>query len=436
MFKATFALGLPVLMMLAACTSARPHHSGPITGNGFAVDHVRAFDGSKSIEDTTVVVRDGLIEAVGKDLRVPEDLPLIDGSGKTLLPGLIDAHTHTYYEGALIDALRFGVTTELDMLTNVDFAAQYAPRRTSMAQTNLADLWSAVRLVTSERNDWLKNPTLTSPVGAEEFVRARIAEGSDYIKIHYEPNRPEIDKTAISRETLEATVAAAHKQGKIAVVHVTQIEPARHAVEAGADGLAHVFLDEVVDDALLAKMKRRRTFVVPTLVVFLAGSTDEEPWKELTADTRLAPFLSKNNLGSLTFLETNKLPHRSVIDPAKARATVKRLQANGIDVLAGTDTPNPGIAHGVSMHGELSELVKAGLTPAQALAAATRLPAERFGLKDRGRIAAGQRADLVMVEGDPTMDITASRAIVRIFKNGFEIDRAVPPPPPPKPAAP
>jgi imidazolonepropionase-like amidohydrolase len=170
--------------------------------------------------------------------------------------------------------------------------------------------------------------------------------------------------------------------------------------------------------------------------VFLAGSTDEEPWKDLTADQYLAPFLSKNNLGSLTFLETNTLPNRSVIDPSKARATIRRLQTNGIDVLAGTDTPNPGVAHGVSMHGELSELVQAGLTPVQALAAATRVPAERFGLKDRGRIAAGQRADLLMVEGDPTTDITATRSIVRVFKNGFEIDRAIPPVPPKPTTAP
>ncbi len=330
-----------------------------------------------------------------------------------------------------MDALRFGVTTELDMLTDVAFAERFLPGRASMARTHLADLWSAVRLVTAKKNDWLKNPILTSPADADAFVRARIAEGSDYIKIHYEPNRPEMSP-AISRETLVATVAAAHAHGKRAVVHVTQIGPARDAVEAGADGLAHVFLDEVIDDALLARMKQRRTFVVPTLSVFLAGSTDEEPWKELTADQRIAPFLSKNNLGSLTFLETNTLP-KTLIDPARMRATVARLQTGGIDVLAGTDTPNPGIAHGVSMHGELAQLVRAGLTPVQALAAATRLPAQRFGLEDRGRIVPGRRADLVLVERDPTSDITATRAIVRVFKNGFDIDRNVPSPPP-KPA--
>src|SRR5690606_14541411 len=124
----------------------------------------------------------------------------------------------------------------------------------------------------------------------------------------------------------------------------------------------------------------------PTLVVFLAGSTDEEPWKELIADPNLGPFLSPNQLASMQFLETNHIP-RTPIDPEIPRRNIARLAAAGIDILAGTDTPNPGIAHGVSLHGELSELVEAGLTPVQALAAATRLPAERFGLTDRGRIA-------------------------------------------------
>jgi imidazolonepropionase-like amidohydrolase len=81
------------------------------------------------------------------------------------------------------------------------------------------------------------------------------------------------------------------------------------------------------------------------------------------------------------------------------------------------------------------QLVKAGLTPTQALASATRLPAERFGLNDRGRIAEGLRADLLLVDGDPTTDIKATRAIARIFKNGYEVDRAAVMPSPPSPQA-
>src|SRR5690554_5170697 len=106
-----------------------------------------------------------------------------------------------------------------------------------------------------------------------------------------------------------------------------------------------------------------------------------------------------------------------------ALASVAALHAAGVDILAGTDAGNPGTAHGASMHGELALLVRAGLSPAAALAAATSMPARRFGLDDRGRIAPGLRADLLLVEGDPTADIEATRAIVGIWKNGHAVAR-------------
>ena len=93
-------------------------------------------------------------------------------------------------------------------------------------------------------------------------------------------------------------------------------------------------------------------------------------------------------------------------------------------ILAGTDAPNPGTAHGSSLHRELELLVQAGLSPEAALAAATSVPARIYGLRDRGRIAPGLRADLVLVNGDPSRDITATRDIVSIWKRGVRLERA------------
>jgi imidazolonepropionase-like amidohydrolase len=103
--------------------------------------------------------------------------------------------------------------------------------------------------------------------------------------------------------------------------------------------------------------------------------------------------------------------------------SVARLRQAGVPLLAGTDSPNPGTAPGPSIHRELELLVRAGLTPVEALRAATSAPARAFGLEDRGQIAVGQRADLVLVRGDPTTDILATRDIVRIWKGGHEFDR-------------
>ena len=101
-----------------------------------------------------------------------------------------------------------------------------------------------------------------------------------------------------------------------------------------------------------------------------------------------------------------------------------RLLADaGVTLLAGTDAPNPGTVFGASLHRELELLVRAGLTPVQALAAATSEPARVFGLADRGRVAAGLRADLMLVAGDPLADITATRAIARIWRDGVCLDR-------------
>ncbi len=107
-----------------------------------------------------------------------------------------------------------------------------------------------------------------------------------------------------------------------------------------------------------------------------------------------------------------------------ANQAVRQLKAARVPILAGTDVGNPGTAQGASMHGELELLVRAGLTPVEALRAATEAPAAAFHLDDRGRIAPGKRADLVLVNGDPTTDIRLTRDIAAVWKAGREIDRA------------
>ena len=104
-----------------------------------------------------------------------------------------------------------------------------------------------------------------------------------------------------------------------------------------------------------------------------------------------------------------------------ADEAVRQLKAEHVPMLAGTDAANPGTAQGASMHGEMELLVRAGLTPVEALRAATASPAAAFHLDDRGQVAPGKRADLVLVNGDPTADIRHTRAIVAVWK--AEIDR-------------
>ena len=398
----------------------------PLDGNSFVVRNVRVFDGERVFERVNVVVRAGRIISVGRS-KPPAGLPVVDGSGRTLLPGFIDAHAHVLSEGALRNALRFGVTTQLDMFTKVDFMQAHRAQRELLTQTDLSDLYSAGAPVTSAggmgTQFGIPFPTIKGPEEASAFVRARVAEGSDYIKLIYEPEAGIV--TTISSETLAAVVAAAHAQGKLAVVHITSLKGARAAIAAGADGLAHLFGDELIDDALVRKMAARGMFVTPTLSLFAAIS-GAGLGPELAADPHISPLLTAAQRASLTTPPPGKggpmASYLSRFNIKTASENVRRLRAAGVRILAGDDVPNLG-THGVSMHGELQLLTQAGLTTAEALKAATSNPAKVFKLTDRGRIVPGARADLVLLDGNPLTDIKATRAILQVFKNGYDVRR-------------
>src|SRR5690606_30772700 len=139
----------------------------------------------------------------------------------------------------------------------------------------------------------------------------------------------------------------------------------------------------------------------------------------LAEDERVAPYLTPADLQSLA----SPFHGFEALSFEVASEGIAQMHAAGVRVLAGTDAPNPGTAFGASIHRELELLTHAGLSPSEALAAATSVNADTFGLTDRGRVIEGQAADLMLVEGDPTVDITATRAIVAVYRNGVAIDR-------------
>jgi imidazolonepropionase-like amidohydrolase len=390
-----------------------------------AFEKVRVFDGVEVIPSTTVIVRDGIISAVAADAAVPAGATVIDGRGKTLIPGLIDAHTHTFVPEHLRAAIVFGVTTELDMFTQASFAAARRSEQSADKADGRADLFSAGTLVTAPGGHGTEYgfpiPTINNADRAGEFVAARIAEGSDYIKIVYDDG-VEIGQPwkTIDELTLAAVIRAARDRKKLAVVHVLAREFARRAIAHGADGLVHLFIDKPVDDAFVRLAVERKVFVIPTLTVLESVNRDGGGAR-LASDAALAPFLMPEDArmlrsrfpGSPPSPEVQKIPGE----------TVKALKAAGVPILAGTDCGNAGTTHGASIHRELALLVSAGLTPSEALGAATGATAKAFGLSDRGRIATGLRADLVLVSGDPTVEITATRQIAGVWKRGRAIDR-------------
>ena len=350
----------------------------------------------------------------------------IDGTGQTLLPSFIDGHTHAWGTPSSAPSSSASPPSSTCSPTSTS-TARCGKEQAKTGAPDRADLYSAGTLATAPGGHGteygIKIPTLTKPEEAQAWVDARIAEGSDYIKIIVEDGSPYGMKTpTLDRATVEALVAAAHKRGKLAVVHISTEAGAEMAIAAGADGLVHIFTDRAPEAAFIALVKQHKAFVTPTLTV-VESTTGTPSGKALPDDPRLSRYLRADEVANLR----KAFPSRGGLDFNNALAAVRQLHAAGVPILAGSDSPNPGTTHGASLHRELELLVSAGLSPTEALAAATASPARAFGLKDRGRIAPGLRADLVLVQGDPTTDITATRAIERVWKLGHEMLRPVAP---------
>lgn len=409
-----FVAGSFFLMLVVSSAAGQDTES-------FVIRGARIFDGQEVIDGVDVLIRNGVIAGMSEGIAAG-DATVIDGSGRTLMPGLIDAHVHVFGD-ALQAALRFGVTTALDMFTHPDLARMLRKND----DPTMADMRSAGILATAPNGHGTQFgfpiPTLTDPEEAVGFVDDRIAEGSDYIKLVYDDGSGWSGQIpTISLEILKAVIEAAHAKGLLAVVHVHDLHHSREALEAGADGLVHLFLDAIPDDEFLVMAKANDVFVTPTFSI-LESVCGRTGGADLADDPLLASRMTAADRAALRrpFPASTERPDYEI-----AREAARLLHDAGVPLLAGSDAPNPGTAHGASIHRELFLLVEAGLSPMEALRSATSLPASRFGLDDRGVIAEGKRADLLLVEGDPTTDVTATRRIVRVWKAG----RAAPDPQP------
>ena len=260
---------------------------------------------------------------------------------------------------------------------------------------------------------------LTDPEQAAEWVRARGAEGSDWIKIIYEDGRAfGMEIPSLDGETVAAVIGAAHAEGLAAVVHVSTLERALEATAIGADGLVHVWRDEVVSEADVRRFAEAEVFVVPTLSVMV--SADDSAVAELVQHTDEA-MLSPMQRETLAARFSGSMEEGGRV----AVKNVRRLHEAGVRLVAGTDAPNQGTGAGISMHGELRLLSRAGLRSAEVLEAATSVAADAFGVADRGRIAEGYLADLVLVRGDLEEDLSRSHDIVAVWKDGHLVERGV-----------
>lgn len=351
---------------------------------------VRNVRPAGSLGDPVDVEFEETITAIRPGGSSPASGAAVDGSGRFLVPGLIDTHVHLRTLDALLAAASAGITTTVDLGTHPDaLVAQLRAERGVPAILSAGSAASAPGGTQTVVMGFPAESAVTGPDDAARYLDWRTANGADAIKIIIEdPAATEVP--ALDPATLRALVDGAHERGLLAVAHVVTAAAFDRGLDAGADILTHVPLDRPLPEATVQRMLDQGTIASPTLVM-------------------------------MRTMATARLGDRADAAFSTAVESVRVLHAAGVPIVAGTDaneTPFAPVPHGSSLHDELGYLQQAGLSAAEALAAATSGAADALRLSDRGRITVGARADLVLSSADPLADLTALRTPAAVWIGG------------------
>jgi len=413
---------------------------GAAPDGGTLIRGARVFDGSGALAaPADVLIQGDRIVAVGASLRAPRGARIVNARGMTLIPGLHDLHTHLRASGfsapedlgkAYAGHLVHGVTTVNDFSVSGEMLAPIremtSPGTTSAGALTAPNLMLAIRIGVPQGHGteygWGDAFTLqaTTPRAADIAMRRALAYRPNVIKVFADGWRygrsPDLD--SMNLPTLRTIVERAHEANIPVITHTVTLEGAKIAAAAGVDALGHGIGDALVDDELIALMRANGTAYVPTMVVY-------EPQQ--------ARVFSPAELRTLRRQEREREEAQRAETPepiadydarrwATLRENLRRLKAAGIRVGIGTDAGIGGVYQGSSAVREVQILAEHGFTPAEALAAATSVSAGILRQSaDHGRIAAGQRADLVLVGGRPDERTEDLYDVRRVFVAGREI---------------
>jgi imidazolonepropionase-like amidohydrolase len=427
--------------------------SAPSCTHCTVVRHVRVVDADGVRMDRSVAIEGASILFDVDDAgSIAGTAMEIDGTNKTLLPGLWDMHVHLQASGTprgepialdlpahLMGYLISGVTSIFDMGSD----------RNSIL--SLRDRIRAGGLLAPHL--FSVGPLFTAPGGhpcirdySADFCSLVTDDGSaETLVAALEPLHPDLVKLVIeggiaplnpiprvTSDEVRAVSDAAHRHNLRVISHVSRTQDAIDAVSGRVDALAHIPVEVPLADDVLDAIARAKIPVVSTIVVYDAfghfiddpGYLDDplvaatvEP-DAIAADRDPSVRASYGTPSGQTFITD----FRSYA--ANAAENLRRLKAKGVPILAGSDAGNFYVFHGPGLHRELQLMVKAGLSPVEAIAAATRAPAMFAGAMNSGLVQAGYAADLLLVDGDASSDIMALEAIDRVFLGGEAIDRS------------
>jgi imidazolonepropionase-like amidohydrolase len=451
MFRAQTSLALLLLPLLstAACQRTEPTATTPtdtLVLTGFSL-----IDGTgrAAAPNSAMTIEEGRIRWVGPaaELTVPAGAATVDLAGKYVMPGLINLHGHLgnavgleqkaelytrqTVEHDLQTYASYGVTTMLSLGIDKDLIfdvrAEQRKGRPTMARVYTAGQGLVYK---DGFGGSLTLPGVPTPIiGSVDEVDAAVAEqakkGVDFLKFWTDDNFGTVKRMPF--DIADAIIQSGHKHGLRVVAHVFYLEDAKHLAASGVDALAHSVRDQLVDQELIDAMLRNGTWLAaPTLTreVALSSYATTPPFLN-------DPFFTRGTTPDvLATLASPEYQKSKAADPNLAKYPValdiemrnlKRLADAGVRYGVGTDTGVPGRFHGYFEHLELEQMVKAGLTPMQAIVAATKSGAEFLRASDLGTLEAGKWADLIVLQQDPLADIRNSRTIESVYIAGGKV---------------
>lgn len=437
---------LAAAALLAGCGSTPTQQPAP-KSRVIAITGASLIDGTgaAAVADSVVLVRDGRIAAAGarSSVEVPADAERVDAAGKFVIPGLLDLHVHLGSTGGpgfraadytrervlrnLNSYLYFGVTSVRSIGTERDAGmAIRAEQRTGAPQT--------ARLFTAGRGFTAPGGHPSQEIGgiagqpkdaadARRQVAELAAEQVDAIKIWIDDLRGRAPK--VSRAVIEAILEEAAKSKIPVSAHIATLADTRHFFDRGGAGFLHMVRDtETLPADFVSALAARRTVFTPTLI------RQELAWYFSEKLERLDDPDVARLVDAATLEAMRKTVAAAKPSPAArkefdiAMRNTKRVADAGVPIAAGSDGGSQMDLPGLMTLRECELLVEAGLTPMQAITAATYNGALGIGREQElGSVAAGKLADLVVLNGDPAQDIRNLRKIGRVMLNGAWVNR-------------
>jgi imidazolonepropionase-like amidohydrolase len=407
------------------------------------------IDGTNAapLSDMAMTVQDGKIAWLGpqNQLSAPDAQRAVDLSGKYVIPGLIDLHVHIgsthehelawsaehYTRESVLKELqnyaRYGVTTVLAMGTDGDLIFDIR-REPGSQHPPMARVYTSGQGIVFKGGfgglAGLNHPVAT-PEEAQQEVEAQIAKGADFIKLWLDDDLGAMPK--MPPEISKAVIDAAHRQNRKVLAHVFYLEDAKRLAQQGIDALVHLARDQPLDDELLGLMRAQG--------IWQAGTLSRDAWivaHGAQAEYLDDPFFTRSVSPEVLKILADPERQKSIATgprypdyqryAANALENFKRVVDAGVVYGMGTDSGPPGRFGGYSAHWELDLMVQAGLTPQQALIAATSKAAEILGSSDVGVVAPGKRADFVVLTANPLENIRHTRAIHMIYVDGRAVE--------------